>query len=66
MKLYRDFLVNVAAGWFFALFAAVAVGNLMQGLTAAILCVTCFLMAQELNRLEINNSCDSASARIDT
>lgn len=52
MQLYRDFFVNIAAGWFFALFAAVAVHNLWQIIAAAVLCIACLLLAEELDRWE--------------
>ena len=50
MKLYRDFFINVAAGWFFALFAAGATHNFWQATTAAVLCVSSLLLAEELDR----------------
>jgi len=52
MKLYRDLFVNIAAGWFFALFAAIATGNYGQILAAAALCMSCILLAEELDRWE--------------
>jgi hypothetical protein len=50
MKLYRDFIVNIAAGWFFTVFAATTIGNSMQALLAAMLCLSCILLAEELDR----------------
>jgi hypothetical protein len=49
MKLYRDFFINIAAGWFFVFFAA-AGQDALQAIVAAVLCISCFLLAEELDR----------------
>jgi len=50
VKLYRDFFVNVSAGWFFAIFAAIAINNGWQIITAFVLCISCILLAEELDK----------------
>jgi hypothetical protein len=52
MKLYRDFFVNISAGWFFAVFAAIAANNIWQIIAAFVLCMSCLLLAKELDRLD--------------
>lgn len=50
MKLYRDFFINIAAGWFFAIFAAIATNNFWQIIAAFVLCIASILLAEELNK----------------
>jgi hypothetical protein len=52
VKLYRDFFVNISAGWFFAVFAAIAANNIWQIIAAFVLCISCILLADELDRLD--------------
>jgi hypothetical protein len=52
VKLYRDLFVNIAAGWFFAIFAAIAINNLWQMIAAMILCISSILLAEELEKWE--------------
>jgi len=50
VKLYRDFFANLSAGWFFAIFAAIAANNIWQSIDAFVLCISCILLAEELDR----------------
>ena len=52
MKLYRDLFVNLSAGWFFAIFAGLAGGNVWQAVTAVVLCISCMLLAEQLEEWE--------------